>query len=344
MLLSSSMMSSLRDPLVAVPPKGCDQAVLDKRALAGPVGALARIDAVRGIAWIAVDWAVIVVTAMLAWHHLNPWLWPLPWLVIAARQHALGVLMHEAAHHMLIGKGRANDLVADLLCAYPLFVTTRTYRRNHLKHHAHLNSDLDPDWVVRVSPPSVRQDWEFPKTRWQLTRLFLREALGGGFLYLLTKIRRFGGSGVSPGPGEAGQPSTLARRVAYYSIAAGLITVLGLWTQVVLWWLAPAVTFLPVLLRVRGIAEHFALPGQHELNNARNVFAPFWERWLLAPHNICQHLDHHLFPYVPFYRLPALHRALESDPIYRRLAHENSAYLFGGMPSVLSDLVSAGKD
>jgi fatty acid desaturase len=143
------------------------------------------------------------------------------------------------------------------------------------------------------------------------------------------------------GPSPHGGPVPLGRRVAYYAALIGLITLLGAWPPVLLLWFVPIMTLLPAILHLRSVSEHFGLPGGHELANARNVHTSFWERWLLAPHGIHRHLDHHLFPYVPFYRLAELHDILRDDADYRRLAYENGAYLFGGTHPVVQDLVGS---
>ena len=40
----------------------------------------------------------------------------------------------------------------------------------------------------------------------------------------------------------------------------------------------------------------------------RTTLAPWWIRWLLLPHHVNYHLEHHLYPAVPHYRLAQCHR------------------------------------
>jgi fatty acid desaturase len=49
----------------------------------------------------------------------------------------------------------------------------------------------------------------------------------------------------------------------------------------------------------------------------RTTLARPWERFLLVPRNIHYHVEHHFYPSVPFYNLPALHEALMSQPGFR---------------------------
>ena len=65
----------------------------------------------------------------------------------------------------------------------------------------------------------------------------------------------------------------------------------------------------------------------------------FWERCFFAPHNINHHIEHHLFPGVPFYNLPKLSAALMRDETYRANAHITRGYSTG----VLRECLAAAK-
>lgn len=77
----------------------------------------------------------------------------------------------------------------------------------------------------------------------------------------------------------------------------------------------------------RTIAEHLVLPNQTKLDASRHTDGTWIERLTLCPFNINYHLDHHLFPQVPWYNLPALHAQLLHDPEYRSRARLNRSYL-----------------
>lgn len=44
------------------------------------------------------------------------------------------------------------------------------------------------------------------------------------------------------------------------------------------------------------------------------------ERWLILPRNIHYHIEHHWYPSVPFYNLPALHIELMKQSGFREQA------------------------
>jgi fatty acid desaturase len=74
----------------------------------------------------------------------------------------------------------------------------------------------------------------------------------------------------------------------------------------------PLLVVYQVILRVRGVLEHAAVPDKTDpLRNARTVIsANPVARFFLNPHHVGYHLEHHLYPGVPHYNLPGLHAAL----------------------------------
>ena len=59
---------------------------------------------------------------------------------IGTRQHALGILGHDAAHRLACRSRRLNDVLGQLICFWPIGATLGGYRRYHFDHHRHLQS------------------------------------------------------------------------------------------------------------------------------------------------------------------------------------------------------------
>ena len=106
--------------------------------------------------WIGIVGCVTAV-AFSTWYLHPVWL-----LLIAARQHALLILLHDASHFLICRSKAWNDLIGDLLCGFPFGVATRSYRANHISHHEHLNTSDDPYLVRTVGPRSHPEEWLFP--------------------------------------------------------------------------------------------------------------------------------------------------------------------------------------
>lgn len=81
-----------------------------------------------------------------------------------------------------------------------------------------------------------------------------------------------------------------------------------------------------VFNRIRAIAEHNGVADERELNGTRTVIPTLLDRVLIAPFNVSYHLEHHLFPSVPWPNLRRLHAHLMTDPAYAADAHVTRGY------------------
>lgn len=271
-------------------------------------------------AHIALEWSMMLVAAVLCWRFWHPALYVLTVAFIGARQHALIVLAHEAAHWRLFRKRAVNDWLGELLLAWPfVFFTMQAYRRNHLPHHRHINTDQDPDWVRKQNA-----EWHFPMKRSQLARLLLLDVLGVGFAKFVIVASRL--------PRKQGAEAPQDRafkigRLVFLLTSAVAISMLKLWIPFLLFWVVPYITWMQLCFHVRSIAEHFAIRGRSGIYAQTRTVMPTWfDRVFVLPKNANYHLEHHLFPSVPFYRLPELHRELMSQPSYRESAHVTRGY------------------
>jgi fatty acid desaturase len=94
--------------------------------------------------------------------------------------------------------------------------------------------------------------------------------------------------------------------------AEALVSFLVLWTL-------PLLTVIQPILRLRAICEHGAVTDlSTPLTAARtNLVGPVG-RLVLFPHHVNYHVEHHLFPAVPHYRLPRLHEELARRGVLAR--------------------------
>ena len=287
------------------------------------LAALSRTNWLITAAHVALEWSGIVAAIVLCerfWHPLS-YLVAVVW--IGARQHALVVFMHDGAHVRLCRSRRWNDWLSDVFLAWPVFAATWAYRENHFAHHRHLNTDDDPDWVRKRNTA-----WEFPKNPLSLTVMFARDALGlNPHQLVFTVLALSGFAGYARQARNGNTPAYLAARLVYYTVAALLLWRMELGKVFLLYWVIPLATWFMFAMHVRSVAEHFAIPQQHVLNASRTTYASWWERLLLIPKNVGYHLDHHLFPSVPFYRLPQLHAELMSHARFAEQAHVTDTYL-----------------
>jgi fatty acid desaturase len=267
------------------------------------------------------EWSFLIAVIAASWS-----LWPVSWwisipayllsvIAIGARQHALGVLMHDGAHFRLFPHRFWNELFSQLFLSWPLLMDVRSYRRLHFDHHQHLNSDHDPDWVTRAGA-----DWEFPKSKGELVRLFLNDLLLLKSLFMLRYLFRYV---------DHGNKERSGWDVARLGFTVGLIlglTYFQLWPVFLLYWIVPMLTSLKAIHRMRIIAEHYALEYDGPYRQMRTTIPRVWERFLIAPRGINYHIEHHLFPSVPHYALPELHETLMQNAEFAEQAHVTRGY------------------
>ncbi len=278
------------------------------------------------VAALVMDWAVIAAAIAISSHFGGVWLYLLAVAVIAGRMHGFGVLMHEAAHFRFFKNRQIADVIGDLFVAWPIMATVEGYRQNHLAHHQHTNTDKDPDWVVKLGTAA----FTFPQKVWVMILNLV------GYLVVISSVRDL----AQILPRVTGTKQTARYRLArlgYYLGVAALLTLFGAWKGFLLYWVVPYLSLFFLFLYVRSVAEHFgSMDYDEELGSTRTVVPYFWERWFFAPHNINYHLEHHLFPGVPFYNLPKLNAALMRDEAYRAKAHITRGYSTGVLRECLA--------
>ncbi len=277
-----------------------------RRALAPPwraalgseeLARLLEVRNLRALGSVAFNWALVLAAMALVAAWPNPLSVLLALFVIGARQLGFAVLMHEAAHRSLLTGNRANDLVGQWLCAYPIWSDTIPYREYHLRHHAHTGGAGDPDLGL-IRP--------FPITRASLKRKVLRDLSGRtGIKFARAAFHR----SVARFGTETGRRATLGALFTNLTLLA-LLTVLGA-PELYLLWAGAWFTTYTLVTRIRAIAEHALTPDAEDaLNNTRTVPARWWERLLICPHHVNYHLEHHLLMTAPHYHLPKLHALL----------------------------------
>jgi len=271
---------------------------------------LARRSAWVGPGLVAHAWAVIFLAGAMAvvW----PVTIPLAVMIIGARQLGLAILMHDAAHGALHPNLAVNDWVGNHLTTGDL----APYRPYHLGHHKYAQQAEDPD--LSLSAP-------FPITPTSLRRKMIRDLTGQTYYKLKWSglVNRIRGRG----PGEPLWPILQDAAVRRKRFLGGMVVTVALTAPFGLWWvwpvlwLLPQATWLPLVTRLRNIAEH-ALVAKDEpdpLRHARTTHANLVERAFLAPYWVNYHCEHHMFMHVPCYHLPKVRRLLERKGVTPRM-------------------------
>ena len=247
------------------------------------------------------NWAMILLLLLLAGLFPHPLTLLVAWVMLPGRQLGLSVLMHEAGHSTLFVRRGLNQWVGQWLCALPTLNDLQSYAAGHVDHHRLAGTMDDPDL------PNYRA---YPIDRQRFRRKVFRDLTGQTGFKLLSGLvqgglSHFGGDALSAGRG------LLSKQIGTQMMLGFVLWSMGIgWT----WWLwfGTLMTSYMLVARLRQIAEHAAVPDANDPDprmNTRTVDAPAWQRFVMAPNFVNYHLEHHLLPGVPCYRLPAF-RAL----------------------------------
>jgi len=268
---------------------------MTQRSLANPLQRedlkrLSQLNTPLSIALILSDLAIIALVAYISFNFLHPAFTVLAIMIIGNRQHSLLIQMHDASHGKISKNKLLNNIIGEVLCAWPLFITMRGYQAVHRKHHAHPNTHIDPDFVAE----------RFPTNRNKMLKLLLSDLIGLGAIEQFKNISKY--------KTEVSQRMKVSRLLFYIGMVAA-ISYFGLWKAYLIYWIVPCFTWLKLALRLRSIADHTG-PGVYNAPhpfNTRTIIPNWFDIIFFAPRNCSYHLVHHTYDTIPGFRLKEAH-------------------------------------
>ncbi len=234
----------------------------------------------------------------------------------------LFTLEHECTHRTPFRQGWLSEIVGRF-CGFLLVLPFGWFRAFHLAHHRWTNQPgLDPE--LDGQKPDALRDWI-----WHVS----------GLPYWISEVRLV--LDLARGQGQAryvldGALPAMRREARVMLGLYALVMLSFLVTPVLLWvWVIPVILGQPVL-RLYLLAEHGDCPQVANMfANTRTTFTTAIVRFLAW--NMPYHTEHHVWPAVPFHRLPDLHRRMKDclqvtaegyttfnrDYLARRLRHDD---------------------
>jgi fatty acid desaturase len=219
------------------------------------------------------------------------------------------VLLHEVVHHTVFDRRRPRaERVLAWLYAIPSGISSSQFTRWHLDHHAELGSSEDDPKRHHLSP-TINARW--------FKLLYASPALFPMYFRAARKE-------------NATYPAPLQRRIRVerrVSIAAHLLVLTLLGTLAGLHaalraYIVPVFFVFPIAFTLNRLGQHYDIDPADPARWG-TLMRGHWF-WDFAFLNSNYHLEHHYFAGVPFYRLPALQRALV--PFYERHAMRWQTY------------------
>jgi fatty acid desaturase len=227
-------------------------------------------------------------------------------VIIGVSIQAMAILMHEALHRNFFRRP-GPDRWAAFAFGSPAFFSGTAYKVAHLNHHRHTRTELDQDEISN-----------YCRTRAQFRALFYAWFVVGTLLYFFIVPRK---------------ALSIATAVERRRIRGEYAAMLGIYAGVIaaciatrhvrellLYWLIPAQVAM-AFSNVRGLAEHLCTGQGSVISRTRTTTSNVLVSFLMC--NLNYHLEHHLFPGIPWYNLRKAHRVLL--PLYAK----TGAYIQG---------------
>lgn len=220
--------------------------------------------------------------------------------VLGGLQNHLQILVHEGAHFQIHPHRRWNDFLTNLFCALPFFGLLSHYRYFHLEHHRHV---CDPEKDPEVGF-YAEQGYHFERlSRCGWLKMLFLDVCGYHYAQFFISYNRY-----LHGEIRSRRMPGLTRDEKW-SIALLIAIILGIVCLVpqgfflLLFYLVlPQVTVLFLFLKLQGYGEHVKRTNKVETCTLSHDLG-LLIRFFIYPLNSELHLEHHVYPTVPWYRL-----------------------------------------
>ncbi len=220
------------------------------------------------------------------------------YLVAAASLHGISLFTHEGVHGILHKKTHWNRWLS-IICALPVGQNYSAYKVLHLKHHQHLGLEGDPDHYNNYT------QWSWLQFLMHWGRLIV------GYPVYLIAIPILGFR-----QGNTTDKIWIAIEVALLAILTTVLSLSPIDSNLLIsGWLIPMM-FINTMVNIRGMSQHTLLENEFDpILGTRTITTNAVTRFFMCNENY--HLEHHLYPGVPWYNLPYLHKELKEELISR---------------------------
>jgi fatty acid desaturase len=246
----------------------------------------------------------------------------------------VATFIHETAHGHVFSHKNINDRLGHFFFAAPLMSYLEDYRYLHWEHHRHTGKlGRDPELnlyrALGLKPSGF--------TKKEVLWVFIQSIVGISALRGLIFLNKFymakRKEGLTPKPGVFEHASV----GFWYVIVPLIMWKLGMLASFLLVWLVPMFTVCITFLLWHGFGEHIR---EKESCLCENTFTHNFDpitKLFIYPIQSGYHLEHHLFPQLPWYNMSKFRKWAELRPDYKLLAKELEAdSYFYGKKSIVS--------
>jgi len=216
------------------------------------------------------------------------------YLLAAASLHGISLFTHEGVHGTL-SQIRAWNRALSIFCALPVLQNFSAYKVLHLKHHNHLGEKDDPDHYEN-----------YTRWTWLVFAMYWGRLIIGYPAYIIAiPILGFR-------QGKRIDRLWIVFEVVLLSLLIVIVLMAPIpWQLLIHAWVIPML-FINTLVNVRGMSQHTLLEHHSDpILGTRSILTNRITAFFMCNENY--HLEHHLFPGVPWYNLPRLSLALRAQ-------------------------------
>ena len=228
---------------------------------------------------------------------LSATLYLLACVFIARQLRGIEIMVHDASHLTWVRSNpNLNHLLADLFVGAPVLSSVKSYWKSHRIHHGQYGSHKDPCRQRFAAMGLGELDLS---TNWKITRAVIRWLPGYNAAY----YREIGSLSLLQWAMFISWHffvlvvplATLFTLGLGFTLKVGMAMALFGW---VLFWILPAMIFLPVIRSIAESEEHDYEAGGTEFETTFTNDG-WMHRLLIHPKNDAYHVIHHLFPNIP---------------------------------------------
>lgn len=232
-------------------------------------------------------------------------------------------ISHETSHMALFDRGqkKLHVLVGTLSSSFMGF-TFSGYEKSHHDHHIYLNTDKDGDigW------------YQTGMTRKTYLKFLIQDLLGitainrAILIYVRYGLNYIGESVKSKkiedqliAPIDEKLDNNVFFKNEKLLVILAQLTMLGVfsyfskWENYFIYYVGTLFTLYPTLVRIRTMGEHVNPNNDDYSWISRTYYLNIFEKMIIGPYFAGYHLEHHLYPSVPCYKLPLVREYLSSQ-------------------------------